>query len=224
MKVYVLLHGSTEFDEKGLIIGKNDPELSETGKDEARRAVTQLTEKGIDMILSAPQKYTMGTAEIVAEGIGFDASKVTKGVKLFERYFGDLDGAPKAEVDMFFQTSWLSNADTPNGETIKEVGNRIISYMNNMVKIFRTKTMLLVVPEQVAVILYWFFNGLPDAGSEHILGTENGKVYVYDTDTIPDSIKNYDPNATEQTEAEEDPHKLLSQAEIDALIANLVAG
>jgi len=227
MKAYVVLHGQTDFDAEGRIIGNSDPPLNETGRAQAGEAAKALQGKGIDMILSSPQVRTMETAEIIAEGFGFDKDKITKGLKLYERAFGDLEGKLISEVDMFALNSWFSNAATPNGETIKDTANRVIGYMNNMVKIFRTKTMLLVVPEHVLRVLFWFFAGLPEPGKEHVIEVASCKVFEFNTDDIPTEIREYEP-AVEIPEpssaGNDDPGRLLSQAEIDALIAELSGG
>jgi len=225
MKAYVILHGQTDYDAEGRIIGYSDPELNDTGREQARNAADELKDKGINMILSSPQKRTMETAEIIADILGIDSIKITKGLKLYERAFGDLEGMLMSEVDMFALSSWFGNMATPNGETVRETANRVIAYMNNMVKIFRSKTMLLVVPEHVLKVMYWFFTGLPELGREHIIDTANCKVYEFDTDEIPPEIKDYNPAAdVPADDGAEDPGRLLSQAEIDALIAELAGG
>jgi len=226
VKAFVVLHGQTDYDAEGRIIGNSDPPLNDTGREQARAAIKYLQSMGIDMILSSPQIRTMETAEIIAEGLGFDAAKITKGLKLYERALGDLEGKPISEVDIFALSSWFSNAATPNGETIKETANRVIAYMNNMVKIFRTKTMLLVVPEHVLRVLFWFFTGLPTAGKEIVIEAANCKIHEFDTNDIPPEIKDYQPvvNEPEPSSGESDPGRLLSQNEIDALIAELMGG
>jgi len=225
MKAFVILHGQTDYDAEGRIIGNSDPELNDTGRSQALAAAQELKDSGIDMILSSPQKRTMETAEIIAEVLGIDGIKITKGLKLYERALGDLEGMFISEVDMFALSSWFGNMATPNGETVRETANRVIAYMNNMVKIFRTKTMLLVVPEHVLRVMYWFFTGLPELGKEHILDTANCKIFEFNTDDIPPEIKDYQPvEDIPVAESADDPGRLLSQAEIDALIAELAGG
>jgi len=226
MKAYVLLHGQTDFDLEGRIIGNSDPSLNDTGIKQAHEAAEAFKSKGIDMILSSPQKRTMETAEIIANALNIDEIKITKGLKLYERAFGDLEGMLISEVDMFALSSWFGNAATPNGETVRETANRVIAYMNNMVKIFKSKTMLLVVPEHVLRVLYWFFTGLPESGKESIIDTANCKIYEFDTDDIPAEIKDYQPavDLPEDSGGGDDPGRLLSQSEIDALIAELAGG
>jgi len=227
MKAFVVLNGQTDLDVQEIIIGTNDPPLNEAGKVQAGDVVKSLEGKGIDMILSSPHLRTMETSEIIAEGLGLDSVKITKGMKLTERPFGDMEGTPTSEVDMFALSSWFHNAETPGGETVREAANRIIAYMNNMVKIFRTKTMLLVVPEHVSKILFWFFNGLPEQGKEASINTGNCAVFEFDTDNIPQAIKDYQPVVAlpdAPAGGGDDPGRLLSQSEIDALIAELTGG
>ena len=225
MKAYVVLHGQTDFDIEGRIIGNRDPELNDTGREQAQKAAEELKSKGIDMILSSPLLRTMQTAEIISHELGIDEIKITKGLKLYERAFGDLEGMLISEVDMFALSSWFGNAATPSGETVRETANRVIAYMNNMVKIFRTKTMLLVVPEHVLRVLYWFFTGLPEMGRERAIEISNCKLYEFDTDNIPPEIKDYQPAIDLPDESsDDDPGRLLSQSEIDKLIAELSGG
>ena len=226
MKAYVLLHGQTDDDAKGRITGSSDPSLNDTGKKQAHEVAQNLKDKGIDMILSSPQVRTMETSEIIAPALGIDEAKITKGLKLFERAFGDYQGSLNEEVDMFVLSSWSGNAPTPNGETIKETAGRVIPYMNNMMKIFRTKTMLLVVPEQVLKILNWYFTGLPEAGKEKVVKISNCEFLEFETDDIPQAIKDFEAVADvpEDSGGEENPDRLLSQEEIDKLIAELGGG
>jgi len=225
MKAFVVLHGQTDFDAQGRIIGTGDPPLNDTGREQARKAAEQLKSFGVDLILASPQLRTMETAEIIADILQLDKGKITKGLKLFERSFGDLEGKSTDEVDMFALTSWYGNVAPPNGEAIRDTMSRVVAYMNNMVKIFRTRTMLLIVPESVLRVLFWFFNGLPQLGTENVIEVEHCFVYEFDTDNIPPEIKDFSNVAAAPVQAEEseasDPGRLLSQSEIDALIAEL---
>lgn len=228
MKAYAVMHGQTDFDAEGRIIGAGDPSLNDTGRGQALDLAEQLKSKEINMILSPPQLRTQETAEIIAEGIGLEKSRITKGLKLFERSFGDLDGKKNDEVDINALISFFSSTTPEGGEHVKETVNRVFPYMNNMVKLFRTKTMLLVVPEYVLHVLFWFFNGYPKMGHEEIISVEIGKIYEFETDNIPPEIKDFTPLSlvadSDDGGGGDDPGRLLSQEEIDALIAEMMGG
>ena len=226
MKAYVVLHGQTEKDTEGCLYGNIDAALTNTGREQAQEAGECLQSMGIDMILASPQTHTMETAEIIAGAMGFDKAKITKGVKFFERDLGDLEGKSIEEVDSFALSSLFHNMETPNGETVKQTANRVIPYANNMLKIFRTKTMLMVVPEHVFKILNWVFEGFPETGKERVIDTGNCMICEFETDDIPQDIKEFQPFA-EKSESDGDsgsPDRLLSQSEIDDLIAQLSGG
>jgi len=226
MKAYVVQSGQTDLDAEGRIIGNGDPPLNDAGRSQALEISKSLQAKGIDMILSSPHIRTMETAEIIADEIGLDRNKITKGLKLVERDFGDFNGKLTSEVDMFVLCSFLGNAATPNGETIKDTAGRVIDYMNNMIKIFKTKTMLLIVPEHVLDVMFWFYTGLPKPGKEHKTEKNPLMVYEFDTDDIPPDIIDYQSvaNIPDPISTDNDPGRLLSQSEIDALIAEITGG
>jgi len=229
MKAYVILHGQTDLDLQRVLIGKSDPPLTDAGKEQAQNAISKLSDKGINMMLVAPQLRTNETAGIIAPAIGVEESKIVKGMKLFERDFGDYEGSSVDEVDMFALSSWFHNAPTPNGETVRETANRVIPYMNNMVKIFKAKTMLLVVSEHILPILFWFFKGLPQDGKESSITISDSElsVFEFDTDDIPQEIKDYQPVGNSDSPSGgggDDSGRLLSQSEIDALIAEMSGG
>ena len=78
MKAYVAVHGQTDLDAEGRIIGSDDPPLNDIGKQQALEAADNFMSKGIDMILASPQLRTMETAEIIADKIGFEKIKSQK--------------------------------------------------------------------------------------------------------------------------------------------------
>jgi hypothetical protein len=73
--------------------------------------------------------------------------------------------------------------------------------------------------------MYWFFTGLPELGKEHVLDVTSCKLFEFNTDDIPAEIKDYQPVSNNPAADDgNDPGRLLSQSEIDALIAELSGG
>ena len=181
-----MLHGQTKYDADGRLHGKSDPHLSDKGKGQVQEIVETVKSKGIDMILSAPHKCTMETSWIIAEYLDLDESKIVKGMRIYEREFGDYEGALISEIDVNLFTSWSANTPTPNGETIRETAARVIPYINNMVKLlFKGKTVLIIANRHVLKVLFWYFTGLPEAGKETVAETEHCVIYEFDTENIP---------------------------------------
>ena len=228
MRIFVVLHGQTDLDTEGRIQGSSDQPLNDTGKAEAHETAKALQSKGIDLIMSSPQKRAMETAEIIAGQIGIEAAKLVKGMKLYERDFGDYEGELISEVDYFALSSWAGKALTPNGETIRETASRVIPYMNNMMKlVFKGKTVLLVVSDNVLKVLFWYFTGLPEAGKEIIPETGIGEVYEFDSEKIPPDMLDSQSilSKLEPGSHQGDDHsdRVLSQPEIDDLIDEIAS-
>jgi len=224
VKIFAVLHGQTDLDAEGRIQGSSDHPLNDTGKAQAHDTAEALQSKGIDTIMSPPQKRAVETAEIIAGHLDIPEGKMVKGMKLLERDFGEFEGMLTSEVDILALCSWGGNVATPDGETIKETACLVIPYMNNMMKlVFKGKTALLVVSSNVLRVLFYYFHGLPEAGKDTIRELDICEVYEFDTDEIPpemlDSqaiISKLNPENNQGS-----PDRVLSQQEIDKIIADI---
>ena len=229
MKIFAVLHGQTDLDTGGRIQGNSDSPLNDIGRGQAHEMAKSLQSKGIDMIMMAPQSRSLETAAIIGEHLSIEENKLVKGMKLCERDFGDYEGQLISENDMYALYSWNGNAPTPNGETIRETAGRVIPYMNNMVKLaFRGKTVLLVVSGHVLRVLFWYFNGLPEAGKEHAIEIDECAVYEFESDEIPPEMKDFQLILDKLNSVADDgkgkSDRVLTQAEIDKLLAEMGKG
>jgi len=220
MKIHVMLHGQTDFDAEGRIQGKSDQHLNDTGKEHALKAAESLQGKGINMIISSPQTHALETAEIIAEQFGIEKTSIVKAAMLKERDFGDYEGELASEVDMFALCSWGGNVAVPNGESVKDSAQRVFKYLNNVFKLFKARTILMIVPEYVLMVIRWHFNGLPKPGEELVIDTDDCIYHELDTETIPPEMVDYQSLFSEQGDAD-NADRVLSQDEIDALIRKI---
>ena len=65
MKIYVLRHGTTFWNEEGRTQGRRQNKLSENGKKLAELTAEKLKDKQIDIVYASPLMRTMQTANIV---------------------------------------------------------------------------------------------------------------------------------------------------------------
>jgi len=89
---YFLRHGETEVNRMGLVAGKNDLELNETGWRQARAVAQSLKNHRIDAIYSSPLKRARDTASCIAAALGMEIVIVPD---LAERNWGELEGKPR---------------------------------------------------------------------------------------------------------------------------------
>lgn len=88
IKLYVVRHGKTTWNEKGLLQGSTDIKLNDVGIKEANNLRTKLNLDKIDICLSSPLKRAKQTAQIL---IGNEI-EIKYDDLLKERYFGLLEG------------------------------------------------------------------------------------------------------------------------------------
>jgi probable phosphoglycerate mutase len=244
MKVFAVNHGQTFLDAVGRIQGcKSNPSLTVKGRDQAHKIAKTLSSCGIDVIISSPLKRSLKTAEIIAEHLHIGKGDISVSTKLNERDFGDYEHKPLTKVDMNSLRRWTDNAPTPNGETIREVTNRIVVFMDITLELFNGKTILLVVHDHVLRALHWYFHGIPKPGGETPIETGNGTLFEFDTTKLYMGTNDYDftepdtPTSASKEEAvipdtiiipeailnnaDSKTSRVLGQNEIDDLIKNI---
>ena len=129
-------HGQSEWNEKNLFTGWEDPGLTKKGSDEAKNAGTLI--KGLDikfdyMFTSALIRAQL-TGSIILQNIGQEDVKIVKDKSLNERFYGDLQGLNKDECREKWGEEtvqiWRRSYDKgpPGGETLKETGERVLPY------------------------------------------------------------------------------------------------
>lgn len=89
-KLYIVRHGKTDQNVKGIVQSSNDIELNEEGIKEAKELSKSINIDEIDSCIYSPLKRAKQTAETL---VG-DKIKIIYDDLLFERGFGDYEGKP----------------------------------------------------------------------------------------------------------------------------------
>ncbi len=94
MDIYVLRHGETNWNRKGLLQGHTDISLNEKGRLQMRDTVKKLGRLGMEMdyIVSSPLKRARESAEIAADGLHYPKERIAVEELLTERGFGEAEG------------------------------------------------------------------------------------------------------------------------------------
>ncbi len=107
MRIYLVRHGQTEWNARGIAQGHTDTELDDTGREQADRLAARLKDQGVRSIFSSDLKRCVQTVQPLANAIG---AQVQATPLLRERTFGDLEGQPWNEVG-----EWIEKAATKLG-------------------------------------------------------------------------------------------------------------
>lgn len=134
-------HGQSEWNEKNLFTGWENPGLTEKGSEEAKNAgilIKQLNIK-FDCLFTSALIRAQLTGSIILDKIDQTDLNIIKNKALNERFYGELQGLNKDECrkkwgEELVQT-WRRSFDKgpPGGETLKETGERVLPYyLNNI--------------------------------------------------------------------------------------------
>lgn len=118
----LLRHGNSVWNQKNLFTGWVDVDLSDQGREEAKRAGVLLGESGLkpDVLFTSVLKRAINTAHIALDQIDRNWIPTHRSWRLNERHYGSLQGLDKAETlakygpDQF--QIWRRSYDTPPPE------------------------------------------------------------------------------------------------------------
>ncbi|MDK8878305.1 bifunctional RNase H/acid phosphatase [Corynebacterium sp. MSK008] len=143
----LLRHGQTQHSAEQRFSGTSDPELTDTGRDQARRAADALRKFGhIDAVVASPQARAQGTARIAAGALGLDV--VTED-GLRELDFGDFEGLTRDEAvarDSSAFDEWQSSPNNapPGGESLTALHRRVSRTRSKLQERYEGQTVLVV--------------------------------------------------------------------------------
>jgi 2,3-bisphosphoglycerate-dependent phosphoglycerate mutase len=129
-------HGESEWNRLNLFTGWRDPDLSEKGIAEARRAGQLLKEEGFrfDVAFTSALKRAKRTLDIILDELGQTNIATIEDQALNERDYGDLAGLNKDEARRRWGEEqvhiWRRSYDVnpPGGESLKDTAARTLPY------------------------------------------------------------------------------------------------
>lgn len=162
VKLVLVRHGQSEWNEKNLFTGWVDCRLSEVGEQEAKRAGELIKEAGlnVDILYTSKLSRAIQTANIALSAADQLYVPVKRSWRLNERHYGDLQGKDKAQtLEMYgkekFQT-WRRSFDIPppviaDDSEFTQVGDRRYNDIDPAV-LPKTESLKLVIDR---LLPYW---------------------------------------------------------------------
>ena len=132
-------HGQSEWNKKNLFTGWKDPNLTDLGIEEAKKAGNLLKERGLafDIMFTSDLFRAQETGRIILEQMNLGHIEVIKDQSLNERNYGDLAGLNKDEARVKWGEEqvhiWRRSYDIPppGGESLKNTAERVLPYFNS---------------------------------------------------------------------------------------------
>lgn len=182
-QLYLIRHGQTDWNLEGRVQGQTDVPLSRIGELQAEELAERLGDLQLSAIISSPLARTRQTAEPLALRHGL---AVRFDTRLMEQDWGRYEGLrwrdaaeefPDAEERMLRDPL---NTAPPEGETLKEVAERMRAALSDVVQIGGS----------VAVVSH---GGALRAGLHALLGTGLSTALRYHFDNASVSLVETDP-------------------------------
>lgn len=158
MKLLVVRHGRTDWNDLNKIQGIHDTNLNETGISQAYKTKELLKDNKIDVVISSPLKRTMQTAEIITEGRDLQIIK-EEGLK--ERDFGEYEGFHREDFEYADFWTYSKNIKYKSAENIQDFFARVFKSLDDIKEKYQDKNVLIVIHGGVSVAVEAYFNGLP---------------------------------------------------------------
>ncbi|GBD34329.1 Putative phosphoserine phosphatase 2 [bacterium HR35] len=138
MKIYFVTHSTTVDNEKNIVSGWNDVELSETGKKQAKEIAKRFENFNLDLICCSDLKRAVETVKIAFN----DKYPVIIDKRLREINYGDFSGKEKTFIDSI-KLNYIEKP-FPNGESFKDAIERVINFYKELKEKYNDKVILIV--------------------------------------------------------------------------------
>ncbi|MFH1146028.1 MAG: histidine phosphatase family protein [bacterium] len=109
-KIFLVRHGQDMDNAAGILNGRRDTELTEVGREQAKKVAEKLRNNKVQIIYASPLRRAYETARIIGTILGID--EIIADEHLMEREFGILTGKPVSDIPKY--TDKILQADQVN--------------------------------------------------------------------------------------------------------------
>ena len=153
--VYITRQGQTIWNIDFRLQGQKNSDLTEKGLSQAKLLGERMKDIHIDRIYSSPLKRTMETAKIIR---GDRDIEIVEEEGFKELSFGDSEGRNKEELKLDSIFNYEEDVRTPNGESLKELYERISLTLDKILEKEKGKTIFIVTHGAALLAIYKYFS------------------------------------------------------------------
>lgn len=145
--IYLIRHGETELNSKGVYYGWTDCRLNDRGLAQAEELAEILQHVSFDVVISSTLERAVETAVIVS---GFSRDGIILDERLREMNFGEWEGMHFTDAQKKYRQEselWCSDwykAAPPSGESLEDMFCRVKSCIDDITEQYRGKKILIV--------------------------------------------------------------------------------
>lgn len=162
MKLLVVRHGRTNWNDLKKVQGTADIELNDEGIEQAEITAKLLENEKIDLIISSPLIRAVQTAEIIN---AIHKCNIICDERITERDYGEFEGLNKKEFNFIDFWTYSKNLKYNSSENIQDFFKRIFDFLDEIKEKYKDKTVLIVIHGGVSVAVNSYFEGIPKEGN-----------------------------------------------------------
>lgn len=200
-KLVLLRHGESLWNKENIFTGWTDIELSDFGREQAKKAGLLLKENGFvfDVAFTSVLKRAVETLDIVLKEMNLSGISIEKAWQLNERHYGALQGINKkmsvekfgSEQVMIWRRGYKTkppacakaSAGEPNSESLEDVFLRVVPYWKEKIApaILQKRNVLIVAHGNSLRALVKMLDNISDKDIEK-LNIPTGVPIIYELD------------------------------------------
>ena len=175
-KLYIVRHGKTDWNEKGLLQGSTDIDINEEGIYEANELAKKIDLDKIDVCICSPLSRAKQTADILIRG----KKEIIYDDLLVERSFGDYEGK-KIDFDLIAQQwNYKLNDASHNIESLQACLARAKKFLDGIKAKYQNKSILIVSHGSFMKALHFNIVGYDENTDFLAFYPQNATLYEYD--------------------------------------------
>ena len=166
-RLYLIRHGETEENRRGILVGSTDVPLAETGREQALALGKLARTLKVDAIYASPLQRAVETALLV---FGKEARILTDS-RLRELHFGEWEGLPFAEIAEKYPELWgrwlqdWENTPIPGADIFPDFARRLLGCCDEILRAHEGGSAAIVSHGGcLRAVFAHYFSGAPGAG------------------------------------------------------------
>ena len=157
LKIYVTRHGQTDFNKQERILGTTDMDINETGLQQAHVLAEKVSGLNADVMIVSPMKRAQTTARIVSEKTGLE---IVTDSRLREWNYGNYETHSRFSEGFEENKVNFAMRMGKTGESVLQLAHRVYSALDDIIKNYHDKTVLIVCHGGVCRIINTYFNDI----------------------------------------------------------------
>lgn len=176
MELYVVRHGQTIVNIKGLVNARNIIGINKKGREQAEIAAKQLENIPIDLIICSPLRRTKQTCKIINK----KKIKVIYDKRILERNARSMQFKKVEKIDMKEWYDISKSQIYKNTEGFKSILERIKQFLEQTKEKYPNKKVLIVTHGDVCKAIYAYMNNISDPDEIDSCEQDNCEIRKYD--------------------------------------------